>query len=108
MRQKYLHNIDNVELYEELVCDENKFKQYLCKKYLNLSKEEFNKKVIEIKNNDLEIIKSDELIDKINTCFWFENILKIKRFDVNNIKINNLENIKKIFTKEIKKFYFIF
>jgi hypothetical protein len=48
------------------------------------------------------------LIDKINTCFWFENILKIKRFDVNNININNLENIKKIFIKEIEKFYIIF
>ena len=107
-RQKYLHNINDVELYEELSCDENKFKQYLCKKYLNLSKEEFDKKVIEIKNNDLEIIKSDELIDKINTCFWFEQILNIKRFNINDIKDIDVENIKKIFFKEIDKFYYIF
>jgi hypothetical protein len=108
MRQKYLHNINDVELYEKIVCDENKFKQYLCKKYLILSKEEFDKKVIEIKNKDLEIIKPDELIDKINTCFWFENIIKIKRFDVNNIKDIDLDNIKKIFVKDVDKFYCIF
>jgi hypothetical protein len=107
-RQKYLHNINDVELYEELSCDENKFKQYLCKKYLILSKEEFDKKTIEINNKDFEFIKPDEIIDKINTCFWFENLLKIKRFDVNNIKDIDLENIKKIFIKEVYKFYCIF
>lgn len=107
-RQKYLHNINDVILFEELVCDENKFKQYLCKKYLTLSKEEFDKKVIEIKNNDLQIIKSDELIDKIYTCFWFEEILKINRFDVNNIKDVNLDYIIKIFIQNTKKFYIIF
>lgn len=107
-RQKYLHNIDDVELYEELSCDENKFKQYLCKKYLILSKEEFDKKVIEINNKDFEFIKPDEIIDKINTCFWFENLLKIKRFDVNNIKDIDLDNIKKILNKEVNKFYCIF
>lgn len=85
-RQKYLRNIEDVVLYEELSCDENKFKQYLCKKYLVLSKSDFDKKVIELKNNDLSVIKPDELIDKINTCFWFEGILNIKRFNVNDIK----------------------
>lgn len=108
IRQKYLHNIEDVVLYEELVCDENKFKQYLCKKFLILSKEEFDKKIIEIKNNDLETIKHDELIDKINTCFWFEGILNIKRFDINEIKIVDLENIKNVFIENIDKFYLIF
>jgi hypothetical protein len=107
-RQKYLRNIDDVMLYEELSCDENKFKQYLCKKYLVLSKSDFDKKVIELKNNDLSVIKPDELIDKINTCFWFEEILNIKRFNINDIKDVNLENIKKIFIKEHKKFLPIF
>jgi hypothetical protein len=107
-RQKYLHNINDVELYEELACDENKFKQYLCKKYLILSREEFDKKTIEINNKDFKFIKPDEIIDKINTCFWFENLLKIKRFDVNNIKDIDLENIKKILNKEVNKFYCIF
>lgn len=108
LRQKYLHNIDDIELYEELVCNEDKFKQYLCKKFLILSKIEFDKKVIELKNNDLEIIEPDELINKINTCFWFEELLNIKRFDINDIKDINLENIKKIFIKEIKKIIPIF
>ena len=107
-RQKYLRNVEDVVLYEELSCDENKFKQYLCNKYLVLDKTQFDKKVIEIKNKDLEIIKPDELIDKINTCFWFEQILNIKRFDVNNIINVDVENIKKIFFKEIEKFIPIF
>ena len=107
-RQKYLHNIEDVELYEELVCNENKFKQFLCKKYLVLDKTDFDKKVIELKNNDLPIIKHDELIDKIYTCFWFEKLLGIKRFDVANIKNVNLENITKIFINAVDKFYCIF
>jgi hypothetical protein len=108
MRQKYLHNIENTKLYEELSYDENKFKQYLCRKYLVLSKDQFDKKIIENKNNDLEIMESDELIDKINTCFWFEELLKIKRFNVNDIKDIDVENIKKIFLKNFKKFLPIF
>lgn len=64
---KQRHNIEDVELYEELACNEDKFKQYLCKKYFVLDKTQFDKKVI-------------ELIDKINTYFWFEEILNIKRF----------------------------
>ena len=107
-RQKYLHNIDDVVLYEELSCNENKFKQFLCKKLLVLSKYDFDKKVIELKNNDLPIIKSDDLIDKINTCFWFEEILNIKRFNVNDIKYVDVNYIKKIFIKNIKKFIPIF
>ena len=108
-RQKYLHGVNDVKLYEELSCDENKFKQYLCKKYLILSKTDFDKKIIEIKNKDLEVIEPDELIDKINVCFWFEELLNIKRFDVNNIQTDiDLENIKKNFIKNIDKFYCIF
>ena len=73
-----------------------------------LDKTQFDKKVIELKNKDLEIIKHDELIDKINTCFWFEELLNIKRFNVNDIKDVDIENIKKIFLKEHKKFIPIF
>ena len=108
MREKYLHNITDTTEYEELACNEHKFKQYICKKYLILSKEQFDKKAIEIKNNDLETINPDELISKIDTCFWFENILKINRFDVNNINVVNIEDIKKLFIKDIYKFYIIF
>ena len=73
-----------------------------------LDKTQFDKKVIELKNKDLEIIKPDELIDKINTCFWFEGILNIKRFNVNDIKDIDIENIKKIFLKDYNKFIPIF
>jgi hypothetical protein len=107
-RQKYLLNVDDVSLHEELSCDENKFKQYLCKKLFVLDKTKFDKKVIDIKNKDLEIINHDELIDKINTCFWFEEILNIKRFNINDIKDIDIENIKKIFLKDYKKFIPIF
>lgn len=107
-REKYLHGIDDVELYEELACNENKFKQFLYRKYLILDKSNFDKKTIEIQNNDFSVIKPDDLIDIINTCFWFEEILKIKRFDVNDIKNVNVENITKIFLKNHKKFISIF
>jgi hypothetical protein len=109
MREKYLHNILDADKYIELISDHDKFINYLNKKYLDLSKDEFNKKIIEINNNDiLQIVKEDDLINKINTCFWLEETIKFNRYDINNIKCDNIDNIKSIFNKNIDKFYYIY
>jgi len=109
MREKYLHNIEDTSEYIELACNEKKFTQYIYNKYLSLSKEEFDKKIIETNNKDmLTIIKNDDMINKINTCFWFEKYLNIKRFAINDIQTNNLEDIKNTFNKNINNFYWIF
>ena len=109
MRQKYLHNINDNNLIMELACDHKKFINYINKIYLDLNKADFNKKIIELSNGDiLHMIKDNELINKINVCFWFEELLNFDRLNVNDIKYDDFDKIKKIFNENIEKFYFIF
>lgn len=109
MREKYIKNIQDVNLYEELVSNEYKFKEWLCKKYFNMSKEEFDIKTLSIDNGDIvQIVKDDDVISKINVCFWLENLLKFTRLKVNDIICGDIENIKKIFLTNIEKFYVIY
>ena len=108
LREKYLKNI-NGELKLELICDQDKFVNYVNKIYFDLNKDEFNKKIIGLNDFDiLQIIKDDSLINKIKTCFWLEDILKIKRLDVNDIKCDDLSNIRKTFNENIEQFYYIY
>jgi hypothetical protein len=109
MREKYLHNIDDVELYINLACDENLFLKYIIKKIMDLSQNEFDKYIIDKNNKDLlSVIKSNEFNVKIKTLFWIENLLNIKRYDVNNIKCVNLDEIKMKLTEKIDDLYIIF
>lgn len=109
MREKYIKNIQDVNLYEELVSNEYKFKEWLRKKYFNMSKEEFDIKTLSIDNGDIvQIVKDDDVISKINVCFWLENFLKFTRLKVNDIICGDIENIKKIFLTNIEKFYVIY
>ena len=109
MRQKYLHNINDNELIMELSCNHKKFMNHINKIYLDLNKTDFNKKNIDLNNKDiLHMIKDDELINKINVCFWFEELLKFDRLKITDIKCNDFDNIKKIFSENIEKFYYIF
>ena len=82
---------------------------HINKIYLDLNKTDFNKKNIDLNNKDiLHMIKDDELINKINVCFWFEELLKFDRLKITDIKCNDFDNIKKIFSENIEKFYYIF
>jgi hypothetical protein len=109
MREKYLKNINDVKLKENLSCDSEKFKEWLYMKYLNLSKDEFNKKTIEINNSDIvQMVKDDDLINKINTCFWLEELIGFSRFDIDKIKYDNIDGIKKILLKNTEKLYVIY
>ncbi len=109
LRLKYLTNIEDNDLLMELACDHKKFLNHINKKYFDLEKEDFNKKVIEINNNDiLHMIKDNELVNKINVCFWFEDLLKFSRLKVSDIKSDNIDNIKKVFYANIEQFYYIF
>ena len=86
-RKKYV-KLDE-ENYNHIICDENKFKNYINKKILDLSKENFDKKVITINQTDLdEIMKDNKIINQINSIFWIESQLDINRYDVNGVKSN--------------------
>jgi hypothetical protein len=109
IREKYIKNIADVNLCEELVSNEFKFKEWLCKKYFDMSKEEFDKKIISVDNGDIvQVVKDDDIFSKINVCFWLENLLKFTRLKVDDIKCDNIENIKKILLTNIEKFYTIY
>ena len=109
MRLKYLSNITDNNMIMELACDHKKFINHINKKYFDLEKEEFNKKVIEITNNDiLHMIKDNDLVNKINVCFWFEDLLNFPRLKISDIKFDNIDNIKKIFYANTEQFYHIF
>ena len=109
MREKYLKNINDNDLLCELVSDHTKFVNFINRKYLNLSKSEFEKKSIEVANNDiLHMIKDNDIINKINVCFWFEELLKINRLDIEKIQVEDLDNIKKIFHENTERFYCLF
>lgn len=79
------------------------------KKYIYLSKEDVDKKIIEKNNNDLIVlVGGDDMINMINACFWFEKYLNIKRYVINDININNLDEVINTFTKNIDYFYWIY
>jgi hypothetical protein len=106
LRERYLKDINNVEELKKLSCDENAFKNHIYKKYLDLTEVEFQKKIIELHNKDvMPIIKSDDLINKISTLFWLEKTLNFKRLDINNIKIEKLDDIKAILTQNVERLY---
>ena len=109
MREKYLKYINDVKLKENLSCDPEKFKEWLYKKYLNLSKDEFNKKIIEINNSEIvQMAKDDDIINKINVCFWLEEFVGFPRFEIDKIKCNDIEGVKKILLKNTEKLYPIY
>lgn len=108
MREKYL-KLNNEKLDIDLICDQDKFTNHIYKKYLDLDKEEFLKAKINFNNLDLiQIIKDNDLLNKIDTCFWFEEKLDFIRYEVNNIKCDDLNKIKKLINDNIWKFYYIY
>ncbi len=61
-------------------------------------------------NNEIDLLRekiniiNKNIFLKIDVIIWLENLLKIKRFDIENIKINELNNIKQLFKDNISKF----
>lgn len=109
VREKYLKGITDVILYEELTCDQEKFTNWLYKKYMDLDKIEFEKKLININNNEIsQVAKDTDIFNKINSCFWIEQTLNFSRYKIEDIKCNDIEAVKKIFNKNIEIFYSIF
>jgi len=108
-REKYLKGITDIVLYEELACDQEKFTNWLYKKYMDLDKIEFKKKQMELNNNEItQVVKDNDLFNKINSCFWLEQTLNFSKYKITDIKCNDIEAVKKIFIKNIDKFYDIF
>ena len=109
LRERYLKDVNESELFQKLSCDANAFQNYIYRKYLDLNEAEFNKKIIELNNKDvMSIIKTDDLINKILSLFWLEKTLNIKRFNIDDIKTENLEDIKTILNANVEKLYWFF
>lgn len=104
IRKKYLDYFKCDSNYNELICDEDKFKKWIIIKCMNLSKEDFNK-CIEINDNFQNDMNDNDLIEKIKTCYWFEELLNFNRYNINEIKCDNLEKIKNSFISNVDKFY---
>jgi hypothetical protein len=63
----------------------------------------------EVENNDMLSEKQIKILkEKMNTLIWLEKILNIKRLDVNNIKMENIEDIKKILYENTDKLNVIY
>ena len=103
-RGKYI-NKDNPN-YINLLSDEKLFNSFINKKILDLSKNDFLLKNIKINSQEFpEIMKDNVIFNQINTLFWFEDFIQIKRYDVNNIDKNiNIDFIKKQFLNNLNKF----
>ena len=107
-KKKYVnHNEPN---YFEIICDDFKFKNFIIKKLLNLTKNNFENKIISIDYKDIqEIMKDNKIINQINALFWIEQQFNINRYDIYNINSKiNIDNIKIIFYNNIDKFICIF
>lgn len=108
-REKYLKCVIDTDLYIDLACNDEKFTNWIHKKYMDMDKIEFDKKIISVNNNEITyMVKDNELFNKINSCFWFEQTLNFTRYKINDIKCNDIETVKKIFIKNINIFYNIF
>jgi len=54
-------------------------------------------------------MKDNVIFNQINTLFWIEELLNIKRYDVNNIDKNiNIDFIKKQLLNNVNKFTFFY
>ncbi len=94
---------------DELICDEEKFNNWLNKRYLYMDKKEFDMVVIKINNKEfLHTIKDNNIILKIKSCFWLEEQLKFQRFKIDEIKCENLEIVKKLFNDNIDNLFVFF
>ena len=92
----------------EILCDDKKFDGFINKKYLNLTEEEFNRIAIKLNNTDIpQLAKDNKIINKIYAIKMIENILGIKRYEINKInpdiklydikiKLREKDNINKI------------
>jgi len=107
-KKKYVNQ--NEPNYFEIICDDFKFKNFIIKKLLDLSKDNFEKKIISIDYKDIqEIMKDNKIINQINALFWIEQQLNINRYEFYNINSKiNIDNIKKIFINNIDKYFCIF
>lgn len=105
-RLKYIGKNDPVDI----VVDENKFDLFMKRKILNLNREQFDKKILKINDQDLQIVMKDNLIyNQIENLFWLESELKINRFEVDSIDKNiNIEEFKKTLEKNLEKMYYLY
>jgi hypothetical protein len=82
------------ELKIKLCSDEKKYDNFVNKILLDKTKQELDKIIID--NNVENLLFSDiKVFKKIKFIFLMEEFLKIKRYDIENIKIDDDANIKK-------------
>lgn len=79
-----------------ILTDKKKLNSYLNKKYLDLTKEDLEITQIKCGNKELtRIANTTQIFTKINTLFWLEELVGIKRYKIDDInKQNELDKIK--------------
>jgi hypothetical protein len=103
-RKQFINDINNSLLYDDILCDESKFKNYIEKKLLNLNHHDFHILSQLLQKSSISHVELfDQFIKKITNLFWLESLLNIKRFEVQNIIASNLDNIKNILLNNIDK-----
>jgi len=75
---------------KEIITENKKFTTYLNKKYLDLDREKFDTVVINIAKNEIpQLAKDNKLLNKIKILFELEELLQVKRYDINKIVISD-------------------
>jgi len=101
-RKKYV-NIGHAN-YKNIICDDNLFQNYINSRLLALSRDDFNEKILKNQNNEfVEVLKDNEVYNKITALFWLEEQLKIKRYDVKSLEKRDYKEIVKLFENNINK-----
>lgn len=103
IRAKVL-KINECKNIEDILSDEKKYNTFINRKYLDLSLDEFYKFKATSDKEEISIIKKDDkLIKKIELVFWLENLVGINRFDINAIKINDVELVKTKLSEKVNE-----
>lgn len=111
--EKFTKNICKIENISDILnlnniqfCNEKNFIDYISKYLFQLNHKQFQHIFY---NHYNSFGKYKYILDKINTCFWFENILNIKRLYINDIYDDiNIDNVLNKFTNNVDKFVCFF
>jgi hypothetical protein len=113
-KDKFINNYDNIQNISNILNfkndilfnDDNDFIEYISKYLFQFDKNQFN---IIFKSNYDDFSKYKYILDKIYSLFWLEDLLNIKRLQINDINDNiNVDYILNEFICNIDKSYILF
>ena len=100
--------IDNTKTNIDLITKEEKINNWINIHYLKLLKHDFDKQIMEINNSEIIQMSNYNIVNKINCCLWLEELIGFSRFEIDKIKCDDIEGVKKILIKNTEKLYPIY